>query len=118
MKRRHGMPGKNACNTEVHDLGAAFAVDHDVFGLQIAMNHSLGMSLAQPAADLPGHLQRASQTECANPIEERANGFTFNVFHRYTGTVVDVGELVNTANVLVRDFPGDAKFVLEALHHV
>src|SRR5439155_495727 len=44
--------------TEIHDLDYAIAANHDVLRFQIAVNHTLGVSLLYSIRDLPENFHR------------------------------------------------------------
>src|SRR5688572_15213159 len=111
------MSGEESCDSEIHDLDTALGIHHEVLGFEVAVRDALSVSLTQPAADLAQNVDRASYAEYTESIQQRANRFPFDVLHRYAWTFADVAELVNAADVLMRDFPRDFEFVLEALHH-
>ncbi|MBP1768180.1 MAG: hypothetical protein H6P98_2295 [Candidatus Aminicenantes bacterium] len=51
---RVAFPGERPGDAEVHDPGVAVAVDHDVLGLEVAMDDTLAVGFGQPFRDLAG----------------------------------------------------------------
>ncbi len=59
-----------AGQTEVGDLDGAGPVDHDVGGLEVAMEDALGVGGGDAGAELPGDLDGAFLGEASDAAEE------------------------------------------------
>ncbi len=79
------------------------------------MNDALGVSFSEAGADLARDPQTMRDGEAVDASEQRAQALTFDEFHREHGERVEVGEVVDAADVLVGDAAGEAKLALEAV---
>src|SRR5438105_769260 len=103
-----------ARDAEVHDQRLAVDTDHDVGGFEIAVDDP---------RDVGGHESRYDR---ACERHDRGNGQLAVVFqtgrevdavdvrHRDVLDSIDLAEVVNADDVLVRDLPGEHQFALEA----
>ena len=90
------------------------AVDHDVGGLQIAMQHALVVRGGQTRAELARDLQRLIGGQPADAAQQRAEIFAIDVFHGKKRLAVDFADVVDAADIGMRDLARDAHFVVEA----
>jgi hypothetical protein len=100
---------------EVHDENLPPAVDHDVGGLEITMEHAFGMrrrqSRAQLACDLDGFVVR----QVSDAAQQAAQVLAIDVFHRYERGAFRFPDVVHAAHVGMRDLPRNADFAVETL---
>ena len=67
---------------EVHDADPAGAVEHDVRGLQIAMDHAALVGGREAGADLPRDLERLVLRQTADTPQQRRQILAVHVLHR------------------------------------
>ena len=102
----HGQP-------EIGDADVAFAVEHDVRGLQIAMEHLALMRGGEPGAELARDVDGFVLRKAADPAKQRREIFAVDVLHREEAAAVRLAEVVEPADVLVRDLSRDPKLVVK-----
>ena len=66
---------------EIEDLGVAVGGDHDVLGLDVAVDDARLVGLLQPAPDLGGDLERAEEVELA-ALDEGLHRLARDELHR------------------------------------
>ena len=59
-----------AGDAEVHDPGVAVAVDHDVLGLEVAVDDAQPVGLGQALGDLPGDGDGLADGQGPDPVDE------------------------------------------------
>ena len=101
---------------EVRDVRGACLVDEDVVRLQVAMDHAFGVCRGERLRHLPGDADRARQRQAAFAAEDRVQVLAVHVGHRDELQALDVAEVVNPEDVLVRDLRAEQQLLLEALH--
>jgi hypothetical protein len=106
----HGARGGNA---EVHQLRMTILVQHDVGGLQVAMQDAEGANGGEPRANLTRQLDTLLFGEWSPPPQRCREILPFDVLHREKQMTVDVADVVHAAHVRVRDLPGEADLVVE-----
>ena len=74
-------------------------VQHDVAGLQVAMQHALLMRRRETGAQFARDLQRFIAGQPADAPQQRAEVFAVDVFHGEHVQTFDLGEVVNAAHV-------------------
>ena len=65
---------------------------------------------ARPGADLPRDLERAVLRESADAAEQRGEVLAVHVLHRQERVAVDLVDVVDAADVRVRDLPRHPDF--------
>ena len=103
--------------SKIGDEAWPLAVDHDVAGLQVAMQHALSWAAARPAQMLAREIEGLVGGQPADAAQERAQVLAIDVLHRKVGLAVNFAEIVNAADVGVRDLARDAHFVVKARQH-
>ena len=120
LERRHllGEP-------PVHDEDLAVRADHDILGLEIAMDDPLRMRERHGVADLlEDRHQRAERVLLDHllalvpqPAQHFVEGDALDVLHRVEGLAVFIdAEFVNGHDIRVIELPGELRFVDEAEH--
>ncbi len=84
--RRVERPG----DAEIHHLGVPLAVDHDVLGLEVAVDDAQPVRLGQPLGDLLGDRQRLGLGEMSRPPDEALEVLAGHILH---GDVVHLPQL-------------------------
>ena len=102
-------------NPEIHDQRETVGADHDVRGLQIAVNDAGVVGGSKAAGDLPGDLQSPRNGQLAVAPQDGREVVALDVRHRDVLDAVDLAQIVNPDDVLVRDLPGEEQFLLEPL---
>ena len=106
--------GRGRGDAEVGDADVALAVDHHVGRLQVAMQHAAVVRGGDAGAELPRDLHRLVLRQPADPAQQRRQVLAVDVLHRQEAVAVGLAEVVEAADVLVRDLPRDAQLVVEA----
>ena len=99
---------------EVGDPHAAAAVEHDVGGLQVAVQDAPVVRRGEPGAELPRDLERLVRRQPADAPQQRGEVLAVHVLHREEVLAVDLADVVDAADVGVRDLPRDADLGVEA----
>ena len=100
----------DAGEAEVGDADLAAAVEHDVRRLEIAMDDAALVRGGESGADLPRDLERAIFREAADAAEQRREILAVHVLHRQERVAVDLADVVDAADVRVRDLPRHPHF--------
>ena len=90
------------------------AVDHDVRWLQVAMQHAALVRGRQTGADLARKLDGFILGQPADAADQRGEVLAIEVFHRKEVRSFDEADIVDAADVGVRNLAGDAHFVAES----
>src|SRR5581483_5930039 len=86
------------------------AVEHDVRRLEIAMNDSLIMGGCKSGDELTCNRQQACRGQRANPPLKRREVLAFDELHDDAWMVVEVGDVVEPADVGMCDLPAQPHF--------
>jgi hypothetical protein len=101
-------------NPEVHDDRVVVLRQHDVGGLEVAMNHAGLVRGLQPGGDLPRDRHHRGDRQGAGLLQGAGEVFAFDVRHRDVLDTVDFAQVVNAHDVLVRDLTREQQFLFEA----
>ncbi len=114
-RRRDGelRAGGRSRNPEVHDQGLAGLGDHDVGGLQVAMDDTCLVRGGQPRRDLACDRRDPGRGQLSLRLEDRRQIVPLEVRHRDVLDAVHLSHVVDADDVPVRDFPGEQQFLLE-----
>ena len=105
-----------AGDAEVHDQGVArVLLDHDVFGLEVAMHDTLRVGRFQTCGHLRHDAGRARDVELAFAPQQIGQRLPVDERHRQVLHALDVADVVNAHHVLVRDLAREQELALEAL---
>jgi hypothetical protein len=105
---------QKASQAEVGDSDLASAVEQDVGGLQVAVQHPLVVHRRQPQAELAGDLDPLLLRQPPDLLEQPGQVLAIDVLHREERLAVVLGDVEHVADMGVRDLPGDAHFLVEA----
>ena len=100
---------------EIREQHLAAAVEHDVGGLQIAMQHALLVGGGETGAELARDLQGLVAGQPADAPQQRAEVLAIDVLHGEEIQPFDFAEIVDAADVGVRHLARDADLVAESL---
>ena len=103
------------CETKVHDHDFAPAVQHDVGRLEIAVQHALVMRCGDACAKLARDLQSFVAGQATDAPQQRTQVFTIDVFHRQECEPVGFADVINAADVRMRDAASDPDFIAKSL---
>ena len=118
MPLRISLPRMSSATTgqaEIGDHDLAAAVEHDVGGLQVAMENAFGVRGGESGAKLARDLDGLVLRQAADAAQQRGQVFAVDVLHGEEGLAVDFAHVVDAANVGMRNAAGDADFVAKAL---
>ena len=100
---------------EIHDQGAAVLVDHDVVGLQVAMDDVAAMGLGQAPADLCGEPHGLRGVQPPHFLDEAPEILAPDVFHGDVGDAAGFVQVEQPGHVLMDDLAGGLELVPEPL---
>src|SRR4030042_4699880 len=100
---RYPAPQKRPGDAEVHDLGLAFFVDHDVAGFEIAVDDPLLVGFGQALGDLPAHRNGRSDPQGFGPMEEAFEVPPPDGFHGQVKDLSRLPEALRPADVGLAD---------------
>ncbi len=100
---------------EVEDLGVPLLVDHDVAGLEVAVDDARVVGLAQAAADLLGDGHDRGDVEPPRTADEALEVLPGDVLERDVMEALVLAQVVHPADVAVGDPVGQLDLVDEAL---
>jgi hypothetical protein len=113
---RHARTGHargRARDPEVHDQRVAFGLDHDVGRFQIAMDDARLVRRAEARRDLAHDADRPLDRHSPFFFEQRREVGPLDVRHRDVRDAVDLTEIVDADDVLVRDLAGEKQLAFE-----
>ncbi len=96
-----GEPGQ----AEVGDAHVAAAVDHHVFGLQVAVQHAAVVCGGEARAQLAGYLDRLVGRQAADAPQQGREVFAVHELHGQEVVAVDLVDVVDATHVRMRDLP-------------
>ena len=102
-------------DAEVHDERAVFVIQHDVGGLEIAMDDAGLVCRGETGGNVPGDLEHSIEGQPPLLFQDGRQIRSVHVRHRDVGDAVDLAQIVNADDVAMRDLPGEQQFALEAL---
>jgi hypothetical protein len=101
--------------TEVRDPDVAAPIEHDVRRLEIAMQHAALVRGRQSRDELPRHVERLFVRQVPDALDERRQVLSIDELHRQEVLAAGLADVVDAADVRVRELAGDADFREEAL---
>ena len=104
----------DACQAEIGDAHASAAVEHDVCGLQVAMQQALLVRGGEARANLPRDFDSFVLREAANAADERREILAIYIFHGDEWRIAGHADVENAADVGMRYLPCDAHFAVES----
>ena len=99
--------------TEVHDLRPAAAVEHHVGRFQVAVKHPEVVRGRETGTELTRRLDGLVRGQAADAPEQRGEILAVDVLHRQEVLAVGLGQVIDPADVRVRDLARDAHLVVE-----
>ncbi len=101
-------------DAEVDEADAIGVVDHDVFGLEVAVDDAVGVDVFERVGDAEGEFGGALGRELAELVEDAAEELAFDPLHDHVGLrLAGGGEDLHDAGVV--EAGADVGFALEAL---
>ncbi len=104
-------------DAEIHDQRLSFGVDHDVRRLQITMNDAFRMRRHEARHDVARDLERSRDGKPSVSPHDRREIGALDVRHRDVLDAVDLAEIMNAHDILVRDLSREQQFPFEAPLH-
>src|SRR5205814_3049311 len=104
---------RQTAQTKIEHAGITVAVDHYVGGFQIAMNKSEVVRGGEAGANLSGKLQRLVLWQSTDAPQQRRQFFALDEFHRKKMAAIDLADVVNATDILMRYLPGHAHFAMK-----
>ena len=122
LQRAHDRAGDRGSPTrdrsrdpEVHDDGLIVFVDHDVCGLEVAVDDTRLVRRAHAANHLPRDRDGTRDGQLTLFLQDRREIAALDVGHRQVLDAVDLAEIVDADDVLVRDLTGEQQLAFEPL---
>ncbi len=100
--------------SKIRDDDLAAAIEHDIGGLQIAVQDSLGVGRREARAQLAGDLDGFVLRKTSNAAKQRCEIFAVDVLHREECLSLDVANVVHAAHIRMRNAPCDPNLVAKA----
>ena len=104
---------RRAGEAEVGDPDLAVAVEHDVRRLQIAMDDAPVVGGGETGADLARELDGAVLGEASDAADQRREILAVHVFHRQERVPLVLADVIDAADVGMRDLPRHSHFRVE-----
>ena len=98
---------------EVGDAHPPSSIEHDVGGFQIAMQQSAIMRGGKASADLVRGLQSLVRGQAADAAQQRRKVLAVDVLHGEKVLAIDLADVVNAANIGMRDLAGVTHFSMK-----
>ena len=80
------------------------------------MHHAFGVCRGERLGDLPRDTSRAIERQAAFAAQDRVQVLAVDVGHRDELQALDVAQVVNPEDVLVRNLRAEQQLLFEALH--
>ncbi len=106
---------QEAGQSEVHDPGPPVVVDHDVLGLEVAVDDPDPVGFGQAFRHLAGDGRGPAGPDGPGPPDELLEVLALDVFHGQEVDQSGFAQVVEPADVAVGDLAGVLELVLEAL---
>ena len=118
-----GQPGArhvagDAREPEVENLEGPFGRDHQIAGLDVAVDDPVLVRVTQPGTELEQQLQAAVDAERRPSTDHLGHGFPIEEFHRDKGLAVVLADVVNGDDVIVFEGGRRPRFAREAFAKV
>src|SRR5260370_15590098 len=81
------------------------------------MYDSLGVGLPQTRANLARDVECLVHRQSPGAIQPREQALAFDELHRGVSRTIGAAEVMNSAHILVGNFPGEAQLPLEIFLH-
>ncbi len=99
---------------EIGDANLPPAIEHHVGRLQIAMKDAAIVRRGKAGAYLSNDLHGLVRRQPADASQQRREIFAVHVLHRHERTAVPLGDVMNPADIRMRDLAGCARLVAQA----
>ena len=105
---------RQSAEPKIENPSIPVTIDHDVGRFQIAMQKTNIVCGGQSGANLTRELKCLVLRQPADAAHQRREFFAFDVFHRKKMTAIDLADVVNAADIFVRDLPCHAHLAMKA----
>jgi hypothetical protein len=99
--------------SKVHDTNSPVAVEHHISRLEVAVNHAALVCRREAGAQLPRDVGCLVFGKASDPPKRRREILAADVLHRQVEEARDFTDVVDAADVRVRNLPRDANLVME-----
>src|SRR6516225_10688131 len=93
----------------------AAPAEHDVMSLEDALDNSSRLRDSEPDADFAGDLKGLVGGQASDPGQQRSQVLAIHVLHGYEGRAFGFADVVDAADVGMRDLARNTDFTMEAL---
>ncbi len=93
----------------------ASTIDHDIGGFEIAVQHPFIVSRGQARAKLARDFERFVRRQTADAAKQGVQVLAVHVFHGNVGQALRFADVIDAANIGMRDLARDSNLVVEAL---
>ncbi len=100
---------------EIGDQHLAASVDHDVAGFEVAVQDAFFVRGVEPGAQAAGDIQGLFRRQASDAAKERGEILSVHILHREKWRAFRFPDIIDAADIGMRDLAGDADFGAEAL---
>ena len=108
----------DAGNAEIHDLDPTVLQDHEVGGLNVAVDDVAFVRVLQAVADLDDVVELVHHRQRTLLADHDVKALAFEELHHQEGRAVTIPQVVDDDDVLVLQAAGGFRFAMEALQEL
>src|SRR4029077_9528698 len=102
-------------DSEVDDFHAAVLQNHDVAGLDVAMNDALVVRVSQPVTDVANKIDLGDQAQRVVGVDDGIEDLPFQKLHHQVGIAFQIAQVVDSNDVGMLQIAGGLRLAIEAL---
>ncbi len=103
-----------SCDSEVKNLEYVVAVDHQIGGLDVAMDHPAHVPVREPRAEVFDQLQFTHRRHRRVTTDHLTEGLSLDVLHRDKRPLLVLADVENRDDVSVAQIGGGSSFSRKA----